>query len=189
MQPSDRAPFAQLLSDAMAFYRQDVSEFALGVWWEACRRYDLEQVSKAMTAHAMDPERGQFAPKPADIVRQLDGTQTDRSLVAWGKVLEAMRSVGAYSSIDFGDRAIHAAITDMGGWPTVCRSQVDELPFLQRRFCDSYRAYMRRPEVDAPLRLAGQHETDNARLPNVKVQVACVGGTRPQQPQLEGDAA
>lgn len=188
MQAADKPAFKALLGDAMAFYRQDVSKFALSVWWAACERYDFEQVSKALTAHAMDPERGQFAPKPADIVRQLEGTQTDRSLIAWGQVLEAMRSVGAYASVDFGDRAIHAAITDMGGWPTLCRSQVDELPFLQRRFCDSYRAYMRRPDVQAPLRLAGAHEVENAKLPNAPVQMVSLGAAF-KRLQLGGDAA
>ena len=34
-------------------------------------------VGKALTAHATDPDHGQFAPKPADIVRKIQGTQAD----------------------------------------------------------------------------------------------------------------
>jgi hypothetical protein len=52
-------------------------------------------------------------PKPADIVRNLQGTASDRSLIAWGKLLEAMRRVGAYRSVAFDDGAIHAAVEDM----------------------------------------------------------------------------
>ena len=161
MQPSDRPDFKALLTEAMAFYRQDVTTFSLGVWWAACERFDMEQVRKAMTAHALDPDRGQFVPKPADIVRQLQGTSTDRSLMAWSKVMEAAQRVGAWRSVVFDDPAIHAAITDLGGWPTVCRGEIDELPFLQKRFCDAHRAYAQRPGFAYPPRLVGNHEEIN----------------------------
>jgi hypothetical protein len=161
MQATDRGDFRRLLGDVMAFYRQDVSEFALGVWWQACQPFGMDQVRKALNAHAIDPDRGQFAPKPADLVRQLRGTQSDRSLIAWGKVLGAMRRVGAYTSVVFDDGAIHAAIVDMGGWPTVCRSSTDELPFIQKRFTDLHRAYSGREGTIYPPSLAGELELRN----------------------------
>jgi Domain of unknown function (DUF6475) len=162
---ADRVPFAALLSQALGFYRQDVSEFALGVWWSACQPFALEQVRKALTAHAMDAEHGRFAPKPADLVRVLAGTHTDRALLAWSAAHTAMSSVGAYASVDFGDAATHAAIADIGGWPSMCRSTLDELPHLQRRFCEAYRAYSRRAgEFEAPRYLAGEHEVHNRAL-------------------------
>lgn len=161
MRPDDRQAFKALLTDAMAFYRQDISSFALSVWWQACERYDFEQVSKAITAHAMDPERGQFAPKPADVVRQLQGTNTDRSLIAWGKVFEAMQLVGSYQTVAFDDPVIHAVIDDMGGWPRICVTEADELPFVQRRFCETYRAYANRPSVSYPSKLIGLTEQAN----------------------------
>jgi hypothetical protein len=178
MQAADKPAFQALLSDAMAFYRQDVSKFALSVWWQACQRFGLDQVTKAMTAHAMDPERGMFAPKPADIVRQLHGTHGDRALMAWAKVHEAFGYVGAYKSVAFDDPAIHAAIDDMGGWPAVARSTVDELPFTQRRFCDTYRAYSIRPGFAYPPSLPGEYELQNR-----------VDGRPVALPMLVGDTA
>lgn len=161
MQPNDRAAFKARLTDVLSFYRQDLSKFALGVWWQACEAFELDQVAKALTAHAMDPERGQFAPKPADVVRQLQGTHTDRSLLAWGKVLDAIQRVGAYQSVVFDDPAIHCAIEDLGGWTKVCRSSFDELPHLQRRFCEMHRAYTRQPAPQYPARLVGESEANN----------------------------
>lgn len=162
MRADDRKAFQSLLSDAMAFYRQDVTPFSLSVWWQACQPFDLEQVRKAMTAHAMDPERGQFSPRPADIVRALQGTNTDRALVAWGKVMEAMQHVGAYTSVAFDDPLIHVAVEDAGGWVAICRGGIDDLPHLQRRFCDTYRAYSRREDVQFPPYLRGAAEIENA---------------------------
>jgi hypothetical protein len=50
----------------------------------------------------------------------------------------------------------------MGGWVKFCQSEVDELPFLQKRFCDFYRTYTTRGVQDAPQRLIGISETENA---------------------------
>lgn len=181
MTPAEKPAFANLLADALAFYRQDLSPFALGVWWQACDGFDLEQVAKALTAHALDPERGQFAPKPADLVRVLRGTQTDRSLIAWGKVLDAIQRVGSYESVVFDDGAIHAAISDMGGWPTICRGNTDDLPFTQKRFCDLHRTYSLRPDLQYPARLIGEHEASNGLRGYAVAQPLLIGDPKRAQ--------
>lgn len=162
MRADDADAFAELLQGALAFYGKEVTEFALGVWWQACARFSLEQVRKALTAHAMDPDRGRFAPMPADIVRVLQGTHQDRSLVAWGRVLDAMQRVGAYTSVDFGDPAIHCAIEDAGGWTQLCRTDMGQLGYVQKRFCDAHRAYTNRGEAVRDVAyLPGVHELQN----------------------------
>lgn len=161
MQQSERGAFAQLITDVLAYYRQDASRFVLDLWWNACKSFDMEQVQKAMQRHATDPEHGQFAPKVADLVRILSGTTTDRASLAWGKVLEAMSSVGAYTDVIFDDPAIHAAAEDMGGWPKMCRTEIKELGLLQHRFMQSYRAYAERGQFDFPRRLGGDRSPDS----------------------------
>ena len=160
MRDSEKLRFGEALTDVMGFYKQDVSPFALSVWWQACQGFDFEQVAKAMTAHAMDPDRGQFAPKPADIVRQLSGTRTDKAMLAWGKAFDAASRVGAYTDVVFDDPAIHAAIEDLGGWPKFCRTETAELSYLQHRFSESYRAYVGRESFDFPRRLTGDRSPD-----------------------------
>lgn len=165
-----------LITDVLGFYGQTTSPFALQVWLQACEGHEVEQVRRALGRHATDPERGQFAPKPADLVRELRGTHTDRSLLAWGKLHEAMQRVGAYTSVVFDDPAIHVAVEDLGGWPRICRSTVEELPHLQRRFCQSHRAYSTRPDTAYPPRLVGEHEATNR-----------LGGKRIAPPTYVGD--
>jgi hypothetical protein len=176
MQQSDAREFKDLITQALAFHRQDVTKFSLGVWWQACQPFTMEQVRAALTAHAMDPERGRFAPMPADLVRALHGTNTDRALVAWGKVHEAIARVGAYTSVVFDEPAIHAAIEDIGGWSALCQGKLDELPFTQRRFCDSYRAHVTRGTTSFSPVLLGISELANR-----------TAGHRPAPPQLVGD--
>lgn len=178
MQQSEKAEFGQLIRDVMAFYRQDVSPFALSVWWQACQRFDLEQVRKALTGHAMDADRGQFAPKPADLVRQLEGTATDRAMIGWGKVLEAMQRVGAYTDVVFDDPAIHAVIEDLGGWPKICRGETKDLGYLQHRFCEAHRAYSAKGQFDYPRQLMGDRSPDEMFIRK---------GLRPPRPALIGN--
>lgn len=153
--------FAMALTACAELYGKPVSEGAMSLWWQALERFDIEQIEAAFRRVIEDPEGGQFMPKPADLIKRLEGTATERSLIAWGKVLEAARVVGAYRSVVFDDGAIHAAISDLGGWPSVCRSDADELPFLQRRFCDAHRAYSTRHGLSFPSRLLGEHESAN----------------------------
>lgn len=179
MQANDKPDFKNLITDVMAFYRQDVSPFALSVWWQACQKFELEQVRKALTGHAMDAERGQFPPKPADLVRQLEGTATDRAMLAWGKVLDAIQRVGGYTDVVFDDPAIHAVVEDLGGWVKVCRGETKDLGYLQHRFCEGHRAYAGRGQFEYPRRLMGDRSPD---------EMFARKGLKPPRPALIGNA-
>lgn len=164
MQLSEQKQFAQLIRDVIGFYRQDVSEFAFGIWWEACQKFDLASVSKALTRHAMDPEHGQFPPKVADIVRVLDGTPTDRAQHAWSKALQAIQRAGSWQDVVFDDPAIHAVIEDMGGWIKFCDVKEDELSYQQHRFIQAYQAYAKQESFSYPKRLHGARSPDSVFL-------------------------
>ena len=164
MRDSEKLQFAELLTDVMAYYGKPVSDFMLSLWWDACLNFTFEQVSKSLNTHAKDPESGVFAPKVADIVRVLQGTTTDRAALAWGKVLGAMGAVGAYQDVVFDDPAIHAAITDCGGWVKVCRGEIAELSYLQHRFCQAHKAYTNRGVFDYPKQLSGDRSPDSEYL-------------------------
>lgn len=179
MTPTDRERFASLLTDVLAFYGQKVSTFALSVWWEACQGLDLAIVQRALSRHAMDPERGMFPPKPADIVRQVQGTPTDRASRAWSRLIEAASRVGAYTDVAFDDPTIHAVVEDMGGWPTVCRTEAANLSYQQHRFTEAYRGYVNRGDLDRyPPRLIGDRSPDETYTSR---------GLPPPKPVLIGD--
>lgn len=176
MKPDDHKKFFAVLGGVHDFYGKELSEYAVTVWLQACEKFDVQQVTKALSAHLMDAERGQFMPKPADIVRQLQGTNTDRSMLAWGKAMDAAARVGAYRSVCFDDGLIHAVVEDMGGWTKFCRAETDELGYIQKRFCDSYKAYAGRGQVVYPALLRGEHDAVNA-----------LKGHRTAEPVLIGD--
>ena len=161
MREEDRKPFAALVSGVLGVYEKAATPLVLSVWWEAMQPFDFEAVRDAMNRHAVNPDNGQFAPKPADIVRLLRGSSQDAALVAWSKVDRAVRSVGPYRSVVFDDPLIHVVIADMGGWPDLARSTDDEWPFVAKQFENRYRGATRVADLAYPKHLPGLAERHN----------------------------
>jgi hypothetical protein len=160
----DREQFFALIGDVYAFYDKKFSDFVGRVWWEAMKPYDLAAVSDAMNRHCVNPDVGQFLPKPADIVRMLAGSTQDAGLVAWAKVDKAVRHVGTYRSVVFDDALTHRIVSDMGGWVSLGTKTEDEWPFLKNEFVNRYRGYRGRSEVpEYPPVLIGISQSQNSR--------------------------
>jgi len=162
MRDGEQTIFRELISQVLAFYGQKTSEFAVSVWWEACKPFALERVQLALSRHATDTERGQWCPKPADIIRQIQGTPVDRAARAWGLVMQACRHVGMYTDVVFDDPTIHAAIEDMGGWPLLCQTDEAKLSYAQHRFAENYSGYVHRNDLQRwPRQLCGLRSADD----------------------------
>lgn len=164
MQQADFPKFSTALAAIAEMYGKQISPGAAALWWQALERFDLEQVSSALHRHTQDADAGQYMPKPADLIRHLEGTATERATLAWGKTLDAMERVGSYTDVVFDDAVIHAVVQDLGGWVKICRSSMAELSYLQHRFTESYRAYANRARSGAmdeyPRVLCGDRSPD-----------------------------
>lgn len=162
MHATDRAAFGRLLHSVYAYYRQQCSEFALQVWWQAMQQYDLETVRETLGRHATNPDNGQFLPKVADVVKLIQGSTLDAAQLAWTKVLNAIASVGTYETVCFDDPIINAVLSDMGGWILLGQVDVEELPFKAREFEQRYRGYKTRGGASAyPRSLPGIFDQGN----------------------------
>lgn len=175
---AEKQQFYDLMADVYAFYRQDTSSFALGIWWDAMKPFDLAAVSNALSRHCVNPDNGQFMPKPSDVVKLLRGSTQDSALEAWAKVDKAVRSVGTYRSVTFDDPIILLVLQDMGGWVALGTKKEDEWPFVAREFENRYRGYATRPIQEHPRWLPGIAEAQNVQA-----------GQRVEPPVLIGDAA
>lgn len=179
MRPTDFAAFRDLMKGVHDFYAKDLSEFSLSVWWESMRQFDLDAVKQAMNRHVMNPDAGQFMPKPADVVRMLAGRTVDSAQVAWAKVDRALRTVGTYRTVVFDDPLIHRVLHDMGGWVPLGTKTEDEWPFVAKEFENRYRGYaMRGERPEHPRALIGVIEAENSRT-----------GFAADPPALIGDVA
>lgn len=147
MQTNEFEQFKDGISGVMGFYGKGVSTFALDVWWSALKAYDLRTVIDAFNRHLANPDVGQFAPKPADIIRMLQGSTQDSALRAWAKVDKGVRQVGTYEDVVFDDPLIHRVIQDMGGWIGFGSKNEDEWPFVAKEFENRYRGFKAKNEV------------------------------------------
>lgn len=199
MVDADRAAFAEALAGVYELYgRSDrLSAEVLEMWWEAMRAFDLRAVREALGRHAMNPDHGQFIPKPADVVRELGGTSADASMLAFARVVRALRDVGTLESVTFDDPITNRVLRDLGGWAWLGEQKTAEMPFIEKRFRDAYRAHRARGlDGDPVTHLAGRIELSNAALPGVKIDpprlvgdraaAAAIAGVEQGQKRIEG---
>lgn len=165
MVDGDKSAFATLVGNVYAFYQKESSAFVLGVWWETLKDCELEDVRRAFNRHAKNPDSGQFLPRPSDLFKLIEGTSTDKAVVAWATVVDAIRTKGPYVSVQFDDPRVTRIVIEMGGWPKVCEVTNDELPFRQREFENRYRAMLNTAEpVNALAHVAGLVEENTLLL-------------------------
>lgn len=173
----DRPAFMLLIADVHGFYGKDFSTFAGNVWWQALGPFDFAAVKDALNKHCVNVDNGQFMPKPADIIRTLEGSTQDTALLAWAKVDRAVRTVGVNSTVVFDDALIHAVIDDMGGWTPLGSKPEEEWPFVRNEFVNRYRGYRSRQVTPAyPRTLIGRFEAQNSQQ-----------GFKSEPPTLIGD--
>ncbi len=79
MDKRDYEPFCMMLDDVWGFYPQAKQPTAgqKAMFFRALAGLTIAQVRKGFDGHVKDPQRGRFAPLPADIVAQLDGAKAD----------------------------------------------------------------------------------------------------------------
>lgn len=145
MQDSDRKAFYETWAAAWEQCGKSVTDRMLKFAFECLKQFTLEDVQRAVLAHAQNPDSGQFGPKAADIVAQIEGGGDEQSLRAWQTVEETVKRIGPYRAVIFEDRATHAAVEQIGGYSALCRATNDEWPFIRNNFCKLYRGMKGRP--------------------------------------------
>jgi hypothetical protein len=94
MSEDDFDACAALLDATYALYGKSLPAQAKAVYFNALAHWPLETVRTALNAHVRDAQRGQFAPKPADLVAQWEGSAAHDGRPdadeAWAMALAAM---------------------------------------------------------------------------------------------------
>lgn len=187
MVDEDKKEFATYMSGVFSVYGKEVSTMLLRIWFEALRQYDLKAVKDALARHLLNPDNGQFLPKPADVVKLISGTTIDTALEAWSTVDHSIRTVGTYRSVAFQDPIIHKVIQDMGGWVHLGKKEEKEWAFVAKEFQTRYRGIKQSgAPVDAPKYLTGITDQQNALAGiQYKEQPVLIGKRNDTQPTLD----
>ena len=126
--------------------------------FEVLKDQEIGQIKHALIMHARDQHAGQYQPKPADVIRHIEGSIDDRKAAAafaYAKAIDAISSVtgGSYGSVVFDDPAIMYAIQcGFSGWVNFCNAKQHD--FDRKKFCDEYANY--REGLPYPKCLDGQ---------------------------------
>jgi hypothetical protein len=161
MNQNDAGRFRELLQGVYSYYRIELSQFHIDVFWHALKAFDFAPVQDAFNRHVQNPDNGQFLPKVADIVKLIGGGTADRALLAWSKFEIAVQYVGSWDSVVFDDPIIHQVADDMGGWMELCAREEKDWPFTKNEFVQRYRGYANSRLLSYPAKLIGRFEAEN----------------------------
>ena len=109
------------------------------IYWETLRQYSDEQVANAVTSHV---RTGTFFPRPADLIKLIDGTSEENAHEAWAEV---MRQLTDFASAKF-DPATEKAVQAMGGAEYLSHMSYRDLEFKKKGFVDYYESITDRQE-------------------------------------------
>lgn len=163
MNLSDKRSFYDALKSICDLYgKPSPSEQMVALYFNSLNHISIDDFKAAINLHVRDTDQGQYFPKPADILRNIQGNKATQSEQAWSKVDKAIKSVGPHQTIVFDDGLIHAVIDDMGGWITLCAVSGEEYPFKHNEFIKRYQGFINKPPDNIPRKLIGIVEAHNS---------------------------
>jgi hypothetical protein len=136
---------------------EQLSKLQLDVKFKALMDIPIEDIERATWTIISTRKTASF-PKVAEIREAATGSLEDKSVIAYDAFTKGKAATGAYDSVSFHDKTIHAVIMAMGGWQEICIITEEEWKFKRREFIDLYKAITRNPGRDIPEKLIGLGE-------------------------------
>lgn len=170
MRNEDKRAFFDLLLAAGEVYGREVTQPMAAIYFSALANVSIEQVQAAMMSHMQNPDSGQFFPKPADLIKQMTGTTKqqeaaieDRAALAWACIERDIRRIGSYGTLKLEDKQAMAAVKAMGGWQSICQTEISKMEWRRKEFIRMYETFERTPLEALPSSLPGRIELSEAR--------------------------
>ncbi len=167
MNDSNKKEFSEIMLAMGEIYDKTLTKTLMAMYFDDLSGFTIDQISGAFKKHRLNQVNGHFFPKPADIVRNIDGGQQsteDRAMLAWMAVEQAIGRVGAYGTLELEDKQALMAIKNMGTWQQLCHTDRDKLGFKRQEFIKNYQALENTAIEHLPQRLHGIEDLNNQRL-------------------------
>lgn len=117
----------QLSAERIALYFEDLAEFPIDAVVAALAKARRAQVYAGF-------------PKPAEIIRRIEGTEQDRAEMAWRTFCQICTEQGAYPSLQITDGAMAFAIEHLGGWIGAQAKLAEASPEMARAYENQFKA-------------------------------------------------
>jgi|ETNvirome_6_1000_1030641.scaffolds.fasta_scaffold01506_3 hypothetical protein len=162
MNSQDQNKFKELITVMSETYGEEFTPAKLKLWWNLFKPYPIETFEQALYAHIACPDAGMFSPKPANLMKFINGTSKDqqqlvedRAEIAWACIEREISRIGSYGTLELEDKQAIAAVKAIGGWRALCMCTYDQLVWKKKEFVSSYDCYERTPLEALPSKLPG----------------------------------
>lgn len=195
MLPTDKADFLRVLN-GLAMIKPGhakLTEEALDLWWAAMREWSIADFKAAATHLAKSVE---FMPSPFHF-EELRKAGRPVAGEAWAEVLEYVRKGTVHwmgggrdfdpaysSSLKPTDPVALRAVAALGGFEQVAMCKNDQLPFMERRFCEHYESMQDSTDVrESVPQIANTEATMRLRqmVKEATPQLAMMEGSKARQ--------
>jgi len=140
----DKEKFGILINTMAEIYNKELSPLAISLYYEVLKKYEYEEVKKAFH-YILKTHKYNTFPVPAKIIEFLEGDIEEKALYAWQTVIDTIKKVGYYGSVEFEDKTIHSVIDALGGWMELCSKTKDDLKFIEKEFIKLYKLFSKYP--------------------------------------------
>ena len=158
----DQNKFKELITVMSETYGEEFTPAKLKLWWNLFKPYPIETFEQALYAHIACPDAGMFSPKPANLMKFINGTSKDqqqlvedRAEMAWACIEREISRIGSYGTLELEDKQAIAAVKAIGGWRALCMCTYDQLVWKKKEFMSAYDTYERTPLEHLPNKLPG----------------------------------
>jgi len=171
--------FMRNLLGAMEMYDKTLSQVQANIWISSIEGAGIswDDAIKAIGLHIQNPENGRFAPKPADIIKHIHGTSTDKrqqleaeAVTEWGRVKQALGTYGTYDSVVFDNPRTMQAVKSLGGWPSLGAMKTDDMQYMTGDF---RRVYVECDPTKCPSILPGKFHNEDGRIRYIGDESKC----------------
>ena len=170
MTENDGNKFRELITMINVNYGEDFTEPQVLLWWNLFKPHSVQSFEQAVYAHIACPDTGMFTPKPANIMKFINGTTKqneqqleDKADMAWLTITGEVKRVGSWGSLNMEDKQALAAVKSLGGWKFICSKTEAELVWLHKEFIATYKNFERTPVEALPDKLPGRVLLENAK--------------------------
>ncbi len=160
----DKKKFAEYMTLLGELFDKEISPLLRDTYWKVLDGFDDVECERAFQETI---KTCKFFPKPVELLEVINGTEADKAVEAWAKVDKAMREIGNYDSVDFGDRKIHKCIEMLGGWDYLGTLTESDWKWKRKEFESLYHGIK---SEDGPDYIPGLAEKNNALLGRVELK-------------------
>ncbi len=170
MTNNDQQKFKELIALISETYSEQFSSAQIVMWSTLFKNVTIKTFENAVYAHISCPDAGMFTPKPANIMKFINGTTKqneqqleDKAELAWHVIEGEIRRIGSYGSLKMEDKQALAAVKSIGGWKFICSKTKAELIWLHKEFLATYKNFEHTDVNLLPDKLPGRILLENAK--------------------------